>query len=107
MNVANWASGARSLADLVAAAEAEGYTGQAAARPGGVVHCFTCQNDTPAAELSVDALAREEGASDPGDEVALAAFTCPRCGTKVALVLRYGPEASAEDAEVLTGLERL
>jgi mono/diheme cytochrome c family protein len=106
MNTANWASGARSLAELVAAAESDGYTGQMGTRLGGVVHCFTCGSDLPAGELDVDALAREEGASDPGDEAALVAITCPVCHTKGALVLRYGPEASEEDAEVLTHLSR-
>jgi hypothetical protein len=106
MNIPNWASGARSLAELVSAAEAAGYGGQMAARPGGAVHCFACGTDHGAADVTVDGLAREEGASDPGDEVVVAALACPSCGTKAALILRYGPEASADDAEVLSSFDR-
>jgi hypothetical protein len=32
------------------------------------------------------------------------AFTCPHCSTQDAMVLRYGPEASAADADVLVAL---
>jgi len=35
---------------------------------------------------------------------AVVAVTCPRCSAKGALVLKYGPEASGADADVLLAL---
>jgi hypothetical protein len=52
----------------------------------------------------VSALARVEGASDPDDMAAVVAVTCPRCSARATLVVKYGPEASAADADVLLAL---
>lgn len=54
--------------------------------------------------MQVDSLYRVEGASDPDDMAAVVAVTCPRCSAKGALVLKYGPEASGADADVLLAL---
>ena len=45
-----------------------------------------------------------EGASDPADMLAVAAVICPVCNTSGTLVLGYGPEADADDADVLASL---
>lgn len=66
-----------------------------------------CSQDVPAAEVVVDSLVRLEGASDPGDMAAVVAVTCPHCSSKDVLVLRYGPEASEADADVLVALPDL
>jgi hypothetical protein len=50
-------------------------------------------------------LYRLEGASDPDDMVAVAALRCPSCKTRGTLVLSYGPETSAVDADVLCCLD--
>jgi hypothetical protein len=63
-----------------------------------------CCDTTPAADLPIDSLYRIEGASDPGDMAIVVAFTCPHCSSQDTMVLRYGPEASAEDADVLVAL---
>jgi hypothetical protein len=68
------------------------------------VRCEVCGEETPADELAVDSLARLEGASDPGDMAAVIAMTCPHCDAKDVLVVRYGPEASIADADVLSAL---
>lgn len=75
-----------------------------AARPGGRLRCFTCRTDSDAASVEVTALRRTEGASDPDDMLAIAALTCPNCGTRATLTLGYGPESSEDDAEVLLRL---
>ena len=98
------ASDASSLGEILSALEAEGYTGQAAARPGGWVLCLTCHEESPAADLAVDGLRRTEGASDPDDMLAVAAVTCPVCGTRATLVLTYGPESDEDHAAVLAAL---
>jgi len=92
------------LADALARFEAEGYTAQFGAVEGGVVRCYACHVDTPASEIELDELCRVEGSSDPDDMVAVAAVTCPNCGCKGTIVLKYGPEASLEDSEVLAAL---
>ncbi|MCU1375219.1 MAG: endonuclease [Actinomycetia bacterium] len=63
-----------------------------------------CGEATPADEVPVESLWRLEGASDPGDMAAVVAITCPHCDAKDVLVLRYGPEASAADSDVLLAL---
>jgi hypothetical protein len=35
---------------------------------------------------------------------AVIAVTCPRCSTRATLVVKYGPEASGADADVLLAL---
>ncbi len=84
--------------------EADGYTGQMAARPGGSLICFTCHEQSDVSEADVAELRRTEGASDPDDMLAVVALTCPRCGARATVVLGYGPEAGEDDAEVLLGL---
>ena len=95
--------------DTIAAAmqrlEAEGYTGQFAARDGAMVLCFTCRQESRAADVQLHELLRTEGVSDTADETAIAALTCPRCGARGTVVLTYGPEAPVDDAEVLRLLE--
>jgi hypothetical protein len=94
----------RTLTELVTTFEAEGYRGQMAAREGGFVLCLSCQMETPAGEMELDALERMEGASDPADMLAVAALVCPVCHTSGTLVLGYGPEADPVDADVLAAL---
>ena len=100
-----YASDATSLSEALARFEADGFTAQLAARTGGVVRCFECTNETPASRVSLASLIRVEGASDPDDLVAVAALTCPACGAKGTVALKYGPEATMEEAEVLRDLE--
>jgi hypothetical protein len=82
----------------------EGFQGQFGARAAGQVRCFTCGNDLDPGKVKLHALHRLEGASDPGDEMAVAALECPRCGAKGTLAMGYGPSASREDAMVLKAL---
>ena len=49
---------------------------------------------------------RVEGASDPADLALVTTVECPHCGARGALILRYGPEASEDEADLLTALER-
>ena len=92
------------LDELVSTFETEGYRGQVAARPAGFVMCMSCQMESHASELQLDALERMEGASDPADMLAVAAVVCPLCNTSGTLVLGYGPDSSPDDADVLAAL---
>jgi len=84
--------------------DAAGFRAQMAARPGGLLMCFTCREESPAGEFELQAQRRTEGASDPDDMLAIVGLVCPHCGAKGTAVLGYGPEADSEDAEVLRRL---
>ena len=96
-----YASDGTTLVEILRQLEAAGYAGQLAAVEGGALRCFSCRQETPAAEVHLEVLRRTEGASDPDDMVAVAAVVCPRCGTKGTVALKYGPEASTEETDVL------
>jgi hypothetical protein len=92
------------LGEIMGTLDAAGFGAQMAARPGGMILCFTCRNESPAAEFDLQAQRRTEGASDPDDMLAIVGVVCPRCGTKGTAVLGYGPEADPDDSEVLVHL---
>ncbi len=96
------------LGEIIATLESAGFTGQLAARPGGMILCFTCRQESPAGDFTLQAQRRTEGASDPADMLAILGLTCPKCGAQGTVVLGYGPEADPDDAEVLghLGLSR-
>jgi len=96
-----YASDATTLGESNQRLEDEGFTGQFAAAVNAMVLCFSCHARTPAAEMDFGALRRSEGASDPDDMVAIVAVSCPSCQTKGTLVLKYGAEATPEEADVL------
>ena len=98
------ASDEPTLRGVLAGLEADGYTGQLGARPGGVIRCFSCRHEFPASTVETPTLRRLEGASDPDDMLAVLAVRCPSCATPGTLVLAYGPEAAIEDSEVLAAL---
>jgi hypothetical protein len=95
---------AASLEDIMATLEAAGFTAQMAARPGAMIVCFSCHEETPASDIGLEALGRAEGPSDPADMLAVAGLTCPHCAARATVVLGYGPEADPDDAEVLVSL---
>jgi len=68
------------------------------------VRCEACGQSTAADELAVDRLQRVEGASDPADMAAVVAFSCPHCSARDLLVLKYGPDTSGPEADVLAAL---
>lgn len=83
---------------------AEGWAEQATPLAGGEVRCEVCSQTTPADELTVEELQRVEGASDPDEMAAVIPVECPHCGAHDVLVLKYGPDASEADADVLAAL---
>jgi len=96
----------RGLDEILAAMAADGFTCSMTAVAGGTVRCGECGQESPAGNFTVGALRRTEGASDPGDMSAIAALTCPNCGAKGSVVLRFGPEAGEADDDVLAALDR-
>jgi hypothetical protein len=92
------------LGEIMRTLEGAGFTAQMAARPDGMLLCFNCRTESPAAEFDLQAQRRTEGASDPDDMLAIVGLVCPKCGAKGTAVLGYGPESDADDAEVLARL---
>ncbi|HLF16470.1 MAG TPA: hypothetical protein VI796_03450 [Candidatus Thermoplasmatota archaeon] len=92
------------LLEALARREAEGYRGQFGVRAAGRVVCFTCRAEQPPGEVTLQALDRFEGASNPDGEAAIASVKCGRCGALGTLVVTYGPEAPIEEAIALKGL---
>ncbi len=98
------AAGGKTLTEVIDQYEGRGYGAQFGAREGGEILCFTCREAFPAGEVNIDDLERLEGASDPDDMAAVAAMACPRCGARGTIVLKYGPESTPEEGEVLLAL---
>lgn len=94
-----------SLTAILTQFEQEGFTGQFAVHEGAALLCVQCRQEHPAADYPMAALRRTEGASDPADMAAVVALTCPHCGSRGTLTLQYGPEAGAEESDVLLALE--
>src|SRR5690349_20601327 len=96
-------SGPSCLIDVLDVFAADGYTETFWPVADGL-RCGACDHTTPAALIGFEALRRLEGASDPDDTVAVLAVVCPHCQARGSAVLRYGPGASAEDADVLAAI---
>ena len=94
-----------SLTAILAQFESEGFSGQFAVREAGMLLCLACRHENPAAEISMHALRRTEGASDPADMAAAVALACGHCENKGTVVLNYGPEAGIDESEVLLALD--
>ena len=94
------------LDELLATFAEGGFTCSMTPLAGGSVRCGECSQASPAGDFAVEALRRTEGASDPGDMAAVVALTCPSCGMKGTVVLRFGPEAGEADDDVLAALDR-
>jgi hypothetical protein len=94
------------LGDVVDALDVEGFDGQFRSEDGARVRCLTCQEMFDASTIEADDVARLEGVSDPADMTMVVPVTCPDCATSGTLVLGYGPDSSAEDADVVRALSR-
>lgn len=95
------AAGGASVLELLSKLEAEGYEGQFAVGDEGSLDCLAGTHSFQADRVEPDELLRVEGASDPDDMAAVAGLVCPVCGARGTVVLKFGPEASVEDQEVL------
>lgn len=99
------AAGADTLMDVLQLARDKGYTVQLTARQTGQVECGSCNEMNDPATIKVNAVRRLEGATDPADEMLIAAAHCPNCGSAGVLTLGHGPNASEADSLVLESLD--
>lgn len=97
----------RTLSGVLEQLKEDGFGGDMFVTADAKVRCGTCHADAEPAALQLNAIRRIEGASDPADEAAVLALTCPSCGAQGTAVVRYGPEAEPQDDEVLRAVEDL
>jgi hypothetical protein len=95
---------ATTLAEVVDGYVRDGFAEGFRAVPGALVTCLSCRSMLQAATLRPVSMRRLEGASDPADMLAVAALVCPVCEARGTLVLGFGPDATAEDSDVLPAL---
>lgn len=99
------ARGAESMTDVLARLDDEGYSGQYQTSMDATIRCLTCRRLFPASASADHSSTRLEGASDPAEMSMVVPLVCPHCSTRGALILRYGPEASADEADVFDALD--
>lgn len=68
------------------------------------IRCGDCRTVSEAASIQIEARHRTEGASDPQDMLSVFGIACPACDSKGAIVVGYGPAASAQDDELMVAL---
>jgi hypothetical protein len=104
------AQGATELADVLAAAEAQGFSQEFEAADSdvsggeGALHCPVCDATSEAARFTRAWSRRLEGASDPADMLHVSAIVCPACGARGVFISPFGPAAAASQAAVLRDL---
>ena len=90
------------LTEVVGGYTADGFDGEfEIVEHSGDLKCFTCSTVIASRDVPIHSIRRLEGASDPADMVSVMAVTCPACSARGVLVVKYGPEASIEEAEFL------
>jgi len=97
----------RTLSGVLEHLKEDGFTGDMFVTPAAMVRCGSCHADAEPRALQLHSIRRIEGASDPADEAAVLAVTCPHCGAQGTAIVRYGPEAEPQDAEVLEAIDDL
>lgn len=98
-------TGASTILEALDWLSGQGFDGNLFVTDGALVRCGTCRHDMPAADLDLRHLIRLEGASDPSEMAAVLGLVCRGCGTHGSAVVRFGPEASPDEAEVLRAVE--
>lgn len=69
------------------------------------LYCGHCHHHVLPRRVTVDETWRFDGATDPGDEAILLAFSCPRCQAPGTLLCAYGPDTGPAEAEVIAELD--
>jgi hypothetical protein len=91
------------LSEVIAALQADGYTGNWFATDDGLLRCSESGLDADPVVATIDRTMRFEGQSDPDDEVILFALSEPG-GRKGVYSAPYGPAMPAADAAVIAKL---
>lgn len=99
-----YAAGAADLVEIVAAFQSEGFDAQLVPTEDAEIVCKACGTKQRPARYLQRGQRRTEGASDPADMALVVALECPHCGAKGVIALKYGPDSSPEESELLRQL---
>lgn len=92
------------LTSVLRAYDQAGFGPSLFATEDGTVRCSRCGETSPPDRVRVESMRRLEGASEPDEMQIVVAAICPSCGKPGTMVLGYGPNASAGEAEILSNL---
>lgn len=92
---------ATTVTEILADYREQGFTASFSVVADGGVRCGVCRTVSKAETVTVNAMARAEGPSDPADMAMVAILTCPWCAMSGVLVAGFGPSSSVEDSDVL------
>ncbi|MGH9116646.1 MAG: hypothetical protein ACRD0A_01835 [Acidimicrobiales bacterium] len=93
------------LVEILAELAEDGFVENFTVTPNGKIRCSRCGHVDDPADMSMVAIRRLEGASDPDDMVAALALVCPDCGAKGTVVVKYGPGSTEAEQAVLDAVE--
>jgi hypothetical protein len=93
------------LLEVLAELADDGFVENLTVTPSGQIRCPRCDHLDDPADMSMVAIRRLEGASDPDDMVAALALVCRNCGAKGTVVVKYGPGSTEEEQAVLDAVE--
>jgi hypothetical protein len=88
------------LTEAINRLRADGYRHDFSAVPGGKLRCSACGTELDASTLTITAVVRFEGESDPGDESVLYGLS-GSCGHTGLYSASYGSDATPEDIAVI------
>lgn len=93
------------LVDVLAEMAEDGFVENFGVTRDGRIRCSSCGHVEDPADMSMVAIRRLEGASDPDDMVAVLALVCRKCGARGTVVVKYGPGSTEEELAVLAAVE--
>lgn len=103
MSITSVPSDNTTLVAVLEGLEADGYGEDFQLGSGPVLECPACGHET--SDVHIDWSRRMEGASDPADMAMVFAVRCPECDATGRAVVRFGPEAGPDEAELLRELD--
>jgi len=71
----------------------------------GDVRCPTCRTESAPGTVTMGAMRRMEGASDPADMLAVVGLVCPNCQEQGVAVVHYGPDTTEGEIIFLRAIE--
>lgn len=92
------------LSEAMTRLEQDGYTESVAAHDDGKLHCSGCKAVCEAANVTIDAMVRFEGDSNPDDEAVLFALNCGE--HKALYSVAFGPDTPPNDIAAVRSLTK-
>lgn len=90
--------------DSLKSLEELGFTGQFIVRPNQILVCAACRSEMTPEDILLKDLRRVDFETDPGQQSLIAGLICPTCDVRGTYAFTYGPQADANEAEILRKL---